>query len=227
MARLRPEDIASLLRRAIRQRVLPPGQALNQDDLAKRFGVSRIPLREALRTLAGEGLIVIRPGIGAVVTELSAQEVEELYDLRLLLEPTLVAAAARQCRRQDVEELASLVRRMDELAGKDAEAWSNLNYTFHRRLNELSGRRHTVRLIVQVLNLIEPYSRVHAHVLGSLAEAQEQHHRLLAAVADGDPEKLRRLVEAGIQATKERLIAAMQEAPAGVDPFELLLAERA
>jgi DNA-binding GntR family transcriptional regulator len=84
-----------------------------------------------------------------------------------------------------------------------------------------------VRLIVQVLNLIEPYSRVHAHVLGSLAEAQEQHHRLLASVEDGDPEKLRRLVEAGIQATKERLIAAMQEAPAGVDPFELLLAERA
>jgi DNA-binding GntR family transcriptional regulator len=56
---MRPDEIAALLRRAVRERVLLPGQTLNQDELAKRFGVSRIPLREALRTLVGEGLIVI------------------------------------------------------------------------------------------------------------------------------------------------------------------------
>jgi DNA-binding GntR family transcriptional regulator len=222
---MHPDEIANLLRRALRQRVLSPGQALNQDDLAKRFGVSRIPLREALRTLGGEGLIVIRPGIGAVVTELSVDEVTELYDLRLLLEPPLVPAIIQQSRRHDVDELAELVRRMDvQVEAGDGDGWSNLNYAFHRRLSELSGRRHHARLVLQVLNLVEPYSRIYAHVLGSLPEAQRQHHAMVSALADGDGERLRNLMESTIRTTRERLIAEMRAVDdAQGDPLHMLL----
>jgi len=223
-----PDEIANLLRRALRQRVLAPGQALNQDELAKRFGVSRIPLREALRTLASEGLIVMRPGIGAIVTELSLAEVEELYDLRLLLEPPLVEAAVRQVRERDVDELRDILRRMDALVadGMDRDTWSNLNYTFHRRLNELSGKRHHVRLVIQVLNLVEPYSRIYAHVLGSLADAHRQHTEMVDALAARDPERLRDLVESSLRTTRQSLIHSMKAEDDGPDPLEILLDSR-
>lgn len=225
---MNPDEIASLLRRALRQRVLAPGQALNQDELAKRFGVSRIPLREALRTLASEGLIVMRPGIGAIVTELSLAEVEELYDLRLLLEPPLVEAIVNQVRQRDVDELKDLLRRTDALAadGRDRDTWSNLNYTFHRRLNELSGKRHHVRLVVQVLNLVEPYSRIYAHVLGSLTDAQRQHTDMVEALAARDADRLRSLVEGSVRMTRESLIHSMRADDDGPDPLEILLDRR-
>jgi DNA-binding GntR family transcriptional regulator len=222
---MHPDEIASLLRRALRQRVLVPGQTLNQDELAKRFGVSRIPLREALRTLASEGLIVIRPGTGAIVTELSLAEVEELYDLRLLLEPPLVEFTVKQVRQRDVDELENLVNRMHDLAapGKDRDTWSNLNYTFHRRMNEFSGRRHHVRLVIQVLNLVEPYSRIYAHVLGSLVDSQRRHNEMVSALKERDANRLRGLVETSLRLTRERLVNSMQAADDGPDPLEVLL----
>jgi DNA-binding GntR family transcriptional regulator len=225
---MNPDEIASLLRKALRQRVLAPGQALNQDELAKRFGVSRIPLREALRTLASEGLIVMRPGIGAIVTELSVAEVEELYDLRLLLEPPLVEGTVKQVRQRDIDELKDLLRRMDALAadGMDRDTWSNLNYTFHRRLNELSGKRHHVRLVIQVLNLVEPYSRIYAHVLRSLADAQREHTEMVDALAARDAERLRGVIENSLRTTRQRLIHSMKADDDATDPLEILLDRR-
>jgi DNA-binding GntR family transcriptional regulator len=221
---MHPDEIANLLRRALRQRVLPPGQALNQDDLARRFGVSRIPLREALRTLAGEGLIVMRPGVGAVVTELSPDEVEELYDLRLLLEPPLASATVHQARRKDVDELSGMVARMDELtAAGDRDSWSNLNYAFHRRLHELSGKRHHVRLVTQVLNLVEPYSRIYVHMLSSLEAAQHEHRAMVEAIAARDADLLRTLSESSIRTTRDRLLAEMPTGDEAPDPLDLLI----
>ncbi len=181
-----PDEIATALRRAFRERLIPPGQALNQDELARRFGVSRIPLREALRTLVGEGLIIMRPGLGAVVTELNVDEVQELYGLRLQLEPPLAHAIVEHLGRRDVDDLGRLVEAMQALAAEQSEEWSSLNYRFHRRLYELSGQRHAVRLVVQVLNLVEPYARVHAHVLGSRPRMQQERVDTLQAVRDLD-----------------------------------------
>jgi DNA-binding GntR family transcriptional regulator len=221
---MHPDQIASVLRRALRQRIFPPGQALNQDDLAKRFGVSRIPLREALRTLAAEGLIIMRPGVGAVVTELSPAEVEELYDIRLLLEPPLAPAIVRQARPRDIEELEGMVARMDLLGSAEGrDTWSTQNYAFHRHLHELSGRRHHVRLIIQVLNLVEPYSRIYAHVLSSVHSAQQEHHQMVQAVASRDAAHLALLLENSIQTTRDRLLAEALLADTSPDPLDILL----
>src|SRR5579872_4601468 len=123
---MRPDEIVSLLRRAIRERVLEPGQSLNQDDLAKRFGVSRVPLREALRTLVGEGLVVMRPGIGAVVTELDPGELDELLCLRAQLEPPLTAAIVGRAGPPDFAALRQMVAQMAKLASSDRDAWCTL-----------------------------------------------------------------------------------------------------
>jgi DNA-binding GntR family transcriptional regulator len=210
---VRPDEIAVALRRAVRERAISPGQAVNQDELARRFGVSRIPLREALRTLVGEGLIIMKPGLGAVVTELDASEVSELYGLRLQLEPPLAKDIVDHVRRRDLDDLATLVASMKALGENESEEWSNLNYRFHRRVYELSERRHAVRLVVQVLNLVEPYARVHAHVLGSRPDTQQQWDEVIEAMRSGDSERLEQLIAEGIRSAQEALMSSM-----GPDP---------
>jgi DNA-binding GntR family transcriptional regulator len=208
---MRPDEIATALRRAFRERLIPPGQALNQDELARRFGVSRIPLREALRTLVGEGLIIMRPGLGAVVTELNVDEVEELYSLRLQLEPPLAPGIVEHLGRRDADDLARLVEAMRALAAEQSEEWSSLNYRFHRRLYELSGRRHAVRLVVQVLNLVEPYARVHAHVLGSRPRMQQERVDMVRAVGDHAADRVRELIEQSVRTARTELVSSMGE----------------
>ncbi len=220
VSRPRPDEIATALRRAVRERVLPPGHAVNQDELARRFGVSRIPLREALRTLVGEGLIHMQPGLGAVVTELKATEVTELYGLRRQLEPPLAPFVVANAGRQDVAGLGALVENMVGLGADQSEEWSTLNYRFYRRLYELSDRRHALRLVVQVLNLVEPYARVYAHVLGSRAEMQQHRAAMITALADADPIGLGGLICEGIDRAQSTLTGAMAElSPRGEDPL--------
>lgn len=223
MARLRPDQIAASLRRAVRERVLAPGEALNQDELARRYGVSRIPLREALRTLVGEGLIIMQPGLGAVVTELQAAEVSELYGLRLSLEPGLALAVTKNIRRAEIDQLAGMVVEMQALGSQQSEEWSNLNYAFKRRMYELSEQRHVVRLVVQVLNLVEPYARVHAHVLGSRPQLQDQREAMVAALRAEDAVALEQEIRNAILLAQETLISAMNTAPSPDDEQDPLL----
>lgn len=218
----RPDQLVDLLRRAIRERVLLPGQPLNQDDLARRFGVSRIPLREALRTLVGEGLVVMQPGAGAVVIELHPDELAELFGLRLALEPPLAAAAVGRASPSDLDELEALLGQMDQLADRDVGLWATQHYAFHRRLLELAGRRHTLRLVTQVLNLVEPYSRLHTTLVGAREHSGAEHLPLLDALRRADADAVRALTTTSITTAATRL-DAVARADAGSDPLAVLL----
>lgn len=206
---MRPDEIAAAVRRAIHERVLPPGQFVNQDELARQFGVSRIPLREALRTLAGEGLITMRPGQGAIVAELNAAEVKELYGLRLLLEPPLAPDIIENVRRRDVSELGAIVTSLATLPPSSSAEWADLGYSFQRRFYELSGRRHAVRLVVQVLNLVEPYARMHAHLSGARPAIDENRRQLVEALSAGYADALVATVVRGIEHTRDTLVGEM------------------
>lgn len=209
---MRPEEIAASLRRAVRERLIVPGQVINQDELARRYGVSRIPLREALRTLVGEGLVIMKPGLGAIVTELDGAEVDELYGLRLQLEPPLAEAIVDRVARRDVTELRGMVERLADLDEADSPDWFSAHYAFNRRLYELSGRRHALRLVVQVLNLVEPYARMHSHMAGARRDLARRCGEIAEAVADGDAELLRERIETGLRISRESLVAALADA---------------
>ncbi|MGI9156410.1 MAG: GntR family transcriptional regulator [Marmoricola sp.] len=215
---MRPDEIASALRHAVHERAIPPGHALNQDELARQYGVSRIPLREALRTLAGEGLVIMKPGLGAVVTELRPEEVEELYGLRLRLEPPLAEGIIDHVRRRDIDDLATLVRTMAAFGTEQFEEWSSANYRFHRRLYELCEQRHAVRLVVQVLNLVEPYVRMHAHVLGSRPRMQQTRAATVMALRDGDAVQLHDVIAENIREGRSELVASMSRPGAELLP---------
>jgi DNA-binding GntR family transcriptional regulator len=206
---VRPEEIASALRRAVHERTLPPGEYLNQDELARRFGVSRIPLREALRTLVGEGLIIMKPGLGAVIAELDVGEVKELYQLRLQLEPPLAPDIIDNVRRRDVSDLRALSESLAHLSAEGSPDWAAANYSFQRKLYEISGKRHAVRLVVQTLNLVEPYARLHLHRPQARAEADQQRAQIIAALEQGDEPTLVAVITRGIERTRDALVEMM------------------
>jgi len=216
-SRLRPDQIADLLRRAVRERVLLPGQFINQDELAKRFGISRVPLREALRTLAGEGLVIMRPGIGALVTELNAEDLNELYGLRLELEPPLASWIVARRRGQDEEELAGILARMADLGSRDLDGWVNQHYLFHRRLLELSGRRYSLRLVTQVLNLVEPYSRLYIHLVSPQRHSVAEHEEIMTALRAGDAGALAARMTRGLEVVRKELADSMAGEHTDVD----------
>jgi len=102
---------------------------------------------------------------------------------------------------------------MAELPPEQSEEWSNLNYRFHRRLYELSGRKHSTRLVVQVLNLVEPYARVHAHVLGSRPQMQQQRAAIVAALRGADAARVQEIIVDSIEVARAELVASMSETP--------------
>lgn len=205
MAELDPAHIAEYFRQGIRRREIEPGSTLNQKQLAESLGVSRIPVREALRMLAGEGLVELKPGQLARVVKLDRAEVAELYDLRLALEPPLAPAIVDAASPAQIRELAELAREMEETT--DRSHWSTLNSEFHRRMYALTKRPHTLRIIVQVMSLVEPYSRVYVHLLDNFERVSREHTSMIAALRDADVDRLEQLIGEHLLGAKDGLLA--------------------
>lgn len=208
MKELDPAQIADYLRQGIRRREIEPGATLNQKQLAQSLGVSRIPVREGLRILAGEGLVVLRPGQIARVVELTRTGVAELYDLRLALEPPLGPAVVDAASPADIRELENLVREMEET--NDRSEWSTINAEFHRRMYAVVDRPHTLRVIFQVMSIVEPYSRVYVHLLHNLGRVTREHREMMKALRAADGEHLRGLIELHLQGAQEGVLAELE-----------------
>jgi DNA-binding GntR family transcriptional regulator len=209
-----PDGLAARIRTAILNGDLPPGTLLIQTDLAIRFGVSRIPLREALRTLAAEGMVTAQPGGSTLVTQLSPGDIDELYGIRLSLEPQLASSIVENSSLRAIGEMEELVAKMEAaLDTNDAETYLATNYAFHVRMYDLAAAPHRVRLISQVLNLIEPYSRVYHYLLGGDRRRSDHRHMvelirsglsrpladLIASHIEGGQDYLRRFIDGDLR----------------------------
>ncbi|MBW1638094.1 GntR family transcriptional regulator [Microbacterium resistens] len=201
----RPDDIAAAIAQAIREGVYAPGASLIQEDLARRFQVSRSPIREALRILAAEGVVDMPPGgQGASVRMLSSAELAEIYDLRITLEPRLAEAIIENVSGRTTSQLAALA---DEISAEtEISSWMRLNFEFHRQLLLASERPLTSEILIGLLSTGQPYSRENIEVLGGQRQADAEHHEMVAAIRDRDAEKLSALIDAHLAAAKARLI---------------------
>lgn len=213
MPAVNAEQIAEELRLRIRSRQWPPGMAINQKQLASDLGVSRIPVREALQALNSEGLVILNPGQGARVVELEHDDIADLYDLRLALEPRLapdVIDGLSPRDHQRLAELSSLMHDAREHTDSDAELqreqWSSLNYEFHEYMYVATGRTHTVRVVLQVMELVEPYSRLYVHVLGGADRASAEHDEMVTAIEKRDPDALADLVRTHLDGARQELL---------------------
>jgi DNA-binding GntR family transcriptional regulator len=211
-----PQEIAEALREGIRAGAFTPGQELVQERLATQLGTSRIPVREGLRLLAAEGLVVLQQGLGAYVNSLRADELNELYELRLRLEPPLAHAIVRNLHQNHLEHFAKAVESMEGCGDTDRELWSSLNFTFHHDMYRVAQRSHTFRIIAQLLNLVEPYSRMYVHRLAARDRAEAEHRRMISALTAHDAPRLEIAIRDHLEGARDRLTEAVEQNSDGV-----------
>jgi DNA-binding GntR family transcriptional regulator len=174
--------VLTSLREAILAGVLSPGARLRQEELADRFGTSRIPVREALRALEYEGLVTSEPNRGFTVTELDADDVEEVYDLRIVLESHAVRVALPLLTDEDIAELDDLFAQMTNAASPDEQLAARER--FYIRLYSVSGRPRLVGLIARLRQEVARSLR-----WPTLQHAPSHHDAFYEAIKMGDADR--------------------------------------
>ena len=167
---------------------LQAGQPMRQEEIARQLGVSRLPVREALNRLATEGLVELKPRRGFFVTSLDADEIEDIFDMRALLESRAGKLATERRTLADADALDAIVRALDSALDGPIkfELWAELNLRFHTRLYQSSGRKHLSRQIDLLRDTVAPLIRILALQEGELARSQEEHRRLAVLFRAGD-----------------------------------------
>jgi DNA-binding GntR family transcriptional regulator len=188
--------VAEVLREAILRGILVAGQQLRQDEIARELGVSHIPVREALRQLEAEGLVRLRPYRGFEVSELSPEEVEELYEIRIPLECQALRLAMPHLTDADLRRAEEILDAID--AEQDPSAWSQLNTEFHAVLYAPSRRQRLLNLIRTLRTNVDRYLRLYISVMQRKQYSQREHRKILEAVR-------RRDVAEAVEALEEHL----------------------
>jgi DNA-binding GntR family transcriptional regulator len=205
-------DIEDVLRQEITAGRLEPGERVLETDLARRFGVSRQPVREAIRTLEREGLLTNLPNRGTFVTRVSWEDALAIQDVRAELEGLAARLAVANLTTDDFKRLRQLVRDMRD-AGKrgDCEELVSLDLEFH----ELINRRSNHRLLLEVLASVGVYTRGFvAHTRSYYARQRglqfvaNAHVLLLHALLKRDPEQAEQAVHAHIQSALALMFSA-------------------
>ena len=189
------EAVLAELRRAIVSGRLRPGEQVRQDALAERLGVSRVPLREALKILEGEGAVTYVPHRGYFVAELSLADLEEVYRIRELLEDEAVRAAVPLLTEPDLDHLAELVDDC-ERAGDvgDVDAMTDANRRLHFVLYEASERPRLVRLVRILWDATDVYRALYYAEPANRARVEAEHRAVLAALRRRDADEAVRLL---------------------------------
>ena len=182
------DQAADALRRKIMSGELAEGCSLRQDALAAEFGISRIPLREALVQLEGEGLVRIVAHKGAVVAGLSIDEISELFMLRSVLEPLLLKKSAPKLTPDDYARLdAILADYKVELLAQHTTRWGELNTRLHDVLLSRADQPRTAAIVATLLQQTDRYTRMQLSLSAdSIRQAQQEHEELVGLCRAGD-----------------------------------------
>ncbi len=173
------ELIAEQIRNAIVIGEFKSGQALKQDELAKRYNVSKIPLREALYQLKSEGLVTFQNNRGSIVSSLSASEVEEIYTMRIVLETMATERSIPNLQTQDLIAAESYLRLID--ASNDPLEWSEYNWQFHASLYKAADMPKLLEILALLHNNVARYLLLYLNDMDFQATSQQEHWALLDA----------------------------------------------
>ncbi len=213
-----PEIIYLWLREKILSRDFLPGSEIRQEGLARRFGTSRVPIREALSRLQAEGLITLRPRRGFAVTSLNHGEITEIFELRMVVEEH-AARVATGCRTDtDVNEVGALLDLMESLDPKAADyllEWSSLNRYFHTRLIACAQRKRLSEIALNLRDAIEPYIRIETNFSGQVRDADIEHRHIFEAFRNKDAELAAELSREHCASTLRRLLGNIGPEAAG------------
>lgn len=188
------EEVAELLRQRIFRRELEPGGWIDEVKLSQEYGISRTPLREALKVLAAEGLVTMKVRRGAYVTEVSDQDLTEVYHLLSLLESDAAAVVAQRASDAQLQELQALHAELEGAAG-DRERFFALNERFHMRLLELAGNRWRNQMVADLRKVMKLNRHNSLLKAGRVQESLQEHRVVMEALARRDAEAARRRMQ--------------------------------
>jgi len=190
----------------IRERILTgdlgPGAKLSQHQLATELGMSRIPVRDALRSLAAEGLVKVRDNTTAVVASLSMEDLQELYEIRISLEPRLGRLAIPNLTQRHFTDMEELLERMASTT--DKQPWLPLNNRFHETLYSAANRQRSLDIVRSVRRQTDRYTAVHIELSQDVVDSE--HRMILEAARQGHPTRIEALITAHISASYEQML---------------------
>jgi DNA-binding GntR family transcriptional regulator len=179
------EEVAELLRQRIFNRELEPGSWIDELKLAEEYGISRTPLREALKVLAAEGLVTMKVRRGAYVTEVSEKDLADVYHLLALLESDAAGVVAERGSDVQLAELQSLHEELEAAAG-ERERFFALNEQFHMRLLEMADNRWRQQMVADLRKVMKLNRHSSLNKSGRLDESLEEHRAIMRALLARD-----------------------------------------
>jgi len=187
-----------------------PGDRLGEESLAARWGVGRVPVREVLLRLEQDGLVSRRPGSGTYVRDADDDEVLEIFDVRIGLEPIIAAAAARTITDEQIPELMKLAREADRLEGSGYEREAR-DRQFHRYLSDISGLRHATRIVhLSRLHLRCATMHQFMSILGGYTVSGPNHMPIAEAIAECDARRAGTTMARHLRAAKKAVTRDLQ-----------------
>ncbi|MGP4689630.1 GntR family transcriptional regulator [Agrobacterium pusense] len=202
------DDVADAIRAAIIDGTLPPDKPLRQDELANRFGFSRMPIRDALRQLASEGLVFIHPTKGAYVAHLDETELTEIYGIRSILEAEAMRLSCPNLDEAQISAAEAILRQMDP--EDDFAQLGALNRKFHLALYQQCGSSRLLSLIDIYLTAADRYVRLLLSVADYQVQSQSDHQDILEACRRGDAQKASAAAQRHVTDGCTALLAALR-----------------
>ncbi len=179
------EEVAELMRQRIYRRELEPGSWIDELKIAEEYGISRTPLREALKVLAAEGLVTMKVRRGAYVTEVSEKDLTNVYHLLSLLESDAAGVVAQRATADELKELQGLHQEL-EAAAQDRDRFFALNERFHMRLLEIADNRWRDQMVADLRKVMKLNRQNSLLKSGRIAESLAEHRAIIAALAARD-----------------------------------------
>lgn len=187
------EQVAEQLRGRILAHTLGPGSWIDEQALAVEFGISRTPLREALKVLASEGLVTMKLRRGAYVTEVSERDIAEVYHLLALLESDAAATVAHAASAAQLGELEALHRELEAMAS-DRDRFFAANEHFHMRLLEIADSRWRLQLVIDLRKVMKLNRHHSLFKQGRLEASLKEHRQIMAALKSRNAERAQQLM---------------------------------
>lgn len=169
---------------------LAPGTELDERVLAERFGVSRTPVREALRRLAAEGMVEVRPRRRAIVRSLDKQHLAQMFEVLASLEALAAECAARRMTLEQIDRLKEIHGEIGQaVEAKDGDAFDRLNHAFHSKIYQGASNPYLHEQVEMLRTRLAPYRRWLLRKLNRMRQSHREHGLILEGISDGDGER--------------------------------------
>ena len=205
------QTVASQIREQILKREIKGGEPLRQEAIAKSFGTSIIPVREALRQLESEGLVELKSHRGAVATELTLSKALEWIHLRRLIETDLIGNAMDNITDADIDKAREILGRFDDAMDhrREIDHWSEYNWEFHAALYEPANRPETMKVLHSLHKKCDRYIRLQLLGGDHIARAESEHDELIELCAKRNKRAAKSLMHQHIVGVEQDLVEAL------------------